>query len=75
MLPAVEIVHDVVFFPPAPVEPRYLLRDAARRELFVAKVSITQHDNTDALQFHRIDILAGLRHGPSRAAGEKAAPA
>jgi hypothetical protein len=39
-LPAIEVIHDVVFFPLAPIKPGYVLGDAAGSELFVAEVRI-----------------------------------
>jgi hypothetical protein len=40
LLAAVEIIHDVVFFPFAPEEPRYFLSNTAGSELFVTKISV-----------------------------------
>jgi len=41
LLPTIEVIYDVVFFPIAPIQPGYILGDTAGGELFISEVGIT----------------------------------
>ena len=59
-LPAIEVIHDVVFFQWAPIHPGYLLGETAGTEL----VGITQYDNPQTLKCLWVNTLTRLRNNP-----------